>query len=68
MPIPNDRGLALVGNADAGDVFCPEPPCLDSFIDHFECAPPDFEGIVLDPAGVRINLLVFLLRRGYDAP
>ena len=36
--------------------------------DHFARAPPDLLGVVLHPSGLRIDLLVFLLRHRNDAP
>ena len=37
------------------------------FGDHLLGAEPDFVGIVLHPSGLRIDLLVLLLRAGGDA-
>ena len=62
--VPEQRGLALVGDADGGDVAGHEAgarQCLDR---HHRLAAPERFGIVLDPARLRIVLRKLLLRDG----
>ena len=63
--IPDDRGLALVGDADAGDVLRAERrPCAIALAHGRDHGRPDLLRIVLDPAGRGIDLPQLLLRRG----
>ncbi|MCY1236640.1 hypothetical protein D9M72_493060 [compost metagenome] len=59
--IPDDNGLALVGDADAGDVGGRDPRLLDRLVDREDDRLPDFLRIVLHPAGFRKMLPEFLL-------
>ena len=59
--LPDDGGLALVGDAHRGDVFGIDVGLFESAGNDFLDAFPDFHGIVLDPAGLGIDLLVFFL-------
>ena len=72
LPIPDDSGFALVGDADRTDraarraVFC--APYGDGFRRDVALAGPDFCGIVLDPACVREILFEFTLGAGKCCP
>ena len=68
LAIPQHGGLALVGDADRGQVVRPQASRLHGFRDDFFGAAPDLVGVVLHPSGLRIDLLVFFLRGGDDAP
>src|SRR4029077_13802254 len=52
-PVPEDRRLALVRDADAGDVAPAGAGAAARRAQHAERDPPDLLGIVLDPAGAR---------------
>ena len=66
--VPDDRRLALVGDADGGDVVgelgsCRGPPSMTS------CVRSQISmRVVLDPPGLRIDLLVLLLIDRDDLP
>jgi hypothetical protein len=64
LAIPDHGGLALVGDADGanGDVGFGDGLARDLAL-----RPPDFLGIVLDPAGLRIELAELALGDGEDA-
>src|SRR5690242_6473538 len=60
-----DRGrLALVGNADRCDVGWFQLRLFDRRARRLDDASPDFLRVVFHPAGLGIELLEFLLRRG----
>ena len=62
--IPHDGGLALVGDADGGDVARALTPALrQRLAQRADGACPDVLGVVLDPAGGGKMLREFLLRR-----
>ncbi len=61
--IPDEGGLALVGDADAGDVAGAESGFGHGFAHGCDRRRPDFVRIVLDQARRRIDLPQFLLRR-----
>jgi hypothetical protein len=66
--VPHHRGLALVGDADAGDAAGIEPGLGQRATAYFNRGPPDLLGVVLDPAGLGKDLRQFLLcRRGWPA-
>jgi len=62
--VPHDRGLALIGDPDSGDVAGTGSGFGKSFARGCDRRGPDLLGIVLDPAGRRIDLRQFLLRGG----
>ena len=62
--IPDDRGLALVGDADAGDILGVDGGLGHGLAHGRDHARPDFLRIVLDPSRRRIDLAQFLLRDG----
>jgi hypothetical protein len=53
LPVPQDRGLALVGDADRRDVAAAHARVAEGFAGGGERDPPDLLGVVLDPAGLR---------------
>src|SRR5262249_6293999 len=59
--IPHDRGLALIGDADCGDVTRCEARAMYRLLQHGAGALPDLDGIMLDPPGARQDLLVLEL-------
>ena len=67
LAIPDKRGFALIGDADRSKVFGLQPSLLHGFFNDFRCSPPDFVRVMLNPARLRKNLLVFFLRDGRDA-
>ena len=64
--VPDHCSFALIRNADSCQIFCGEILSLESFADHFLRAGPDLVRVMLHPARLGINLLVFLLGRRYD--
>ena len=66
VAVPHQRGLALIGDPQAGDVVGRGVRCLQGLVEHFLGAGPDLLGIVLDPARLRKDLLVLLLGDGDD--
>jgi hypothetical protein len=60
--VPDDRGLALVGDADRGDVFRLQPGLFQRLAANRDRRGPDVLGLVLDPARGREMLREFLLR------
>ena len=60
--VPDDRGLALVGDADAGDVLGRDAGLRHGLAHGRDRRRPDFLRIVLDPARRGIDLPQFLLR------
>ena len=67
VAIPDDGGLALVGDADGGEVGGAEGALLQGGGDHFAGAPPDLVRIVLDPSGLGVDLFVLFLGDADDA-
>ena len=67
--IPDDGGLALIGDADARRCRRRVSPALlrAASRDVSSCDLPDFVGVMLDPAGLRKDLPELLLRDGADA-
>ena len=65
VAIPCERCLALVGDADRADVA--QIHVRHCLAHHLFGAKPDLARVMLDPAGLGENLLVFLLRDAYDA-
>jgi hypothetical protein len=65
-PVPDDGGLALVGDADRGEVACLQPPGAQRAGDDRLRVSPDFYRVMLDPSRLRIDLRVLDLRLGDD--
>ena len=65
-PVPNDRRLALIRDADGSDVAGDEPRLLQSLAHDFMHGAPDLFRIVLDPARLREMLRELLLRHADD--
>ena len=63
--VPHHRGLALVGDAHGGNVVPGQVAAGQGNRDDFPDVVPDFDGIMLDPAGVREDLRVFHLPGGH---
>ena len=59
--VPDHRGLALVGDADRCQVVRRQIGFRQTALDHILRARPDLQRVVLDPAGLRVDLLVFEL-------
>ena len=59
--LPHNSGLTLVGDTDRGNIFRGDVTLLERALDHFLGALPDFHRVVFDPAGLRVDLFVFLL-------
>ena len=62
--IPQQGGLALVGDADRGEVAMRQVGAAQRFSDHRLRVAPDLQRIVFDPAGLRIDLPMLHLRAG----
>jgi hypothetical protein len=67
MSIPNHRGFALVGDADARNVVGPKPALLRGFFNYLKCSPNNLHRVVLDPARARKDLFMFPLGYRYHA-
>ena len=61
---PHHRGFALVGDAQRRHLGRADARLLQGLAGCGELAGPDFLRVVLDPAGVRVDLPKFLLRHG----
>ena len=61
LPVPDDGGLPLVGDADALDVADLHPGLGDDLHHHRVLAGPDLHGVVLHPALMGVDLLKFPL-------
>ena len=61
--VPHDRGLALVGDADAGQRLGVELRLGERAAADLDRGRPDLLGVVLDPARLGEDLRQFLLRR-----
>ena len=59
--IPHDGGLALIGDANRGDVGHVNVALRQRALDHFIRARPDLHRIMLNPPRLGIDLLMFLL-------
>ena len=66
LAVPDDRGLALVGDADGGDVPRPQVRAPQRLDGDGDLRRPDLVGIVLDPARLRKDLLELPLPDGDD--
>ena len=67
FPVPDDRGFALVGDPDCGQIFGPQPARFHCFMDDILRAAPDFLRVVLNPSRLGIDLLVLSLSCAHDA-
>ncbi len=65
--VPQHGGLALVGDADGGDVARRQPGALERFGGDAALRGPYLQRIVLDPARLRIDLAELLLGEADDA-
>src|SRR6202022_814101 len=63
---PDDGGLALVGDAYGGDVFCGDAGLVQHSAYSRALGGPDGFGVLLDPAGLRVELREFTLGDGDD--
>ena len=63
MPIPEDRRLALVGDADGGNLRGADARFVQCSPDHLLGALPDFGGVVFHPTAARKYLFVLPLVR-----
>ncbi|CAM3592657.1 hypothetical protein BOSP111201_14570 [Bordetella sputigena] len=59
--VPDQRGFALVGDADGGDVGRGRAGVVQGLSRDLQLAAPDLVGVVLDPARVRVILAEFAL-------
>src|SRR3954447_11269126 len=66
--MPEERRLALVGNADRRKIAWPQAGGRQAFRDHQSRVAPDFARIVLDAARTRIDLFMLALRPRDDFP
>ena len=66
LAVPDDGGLALVGDADGRDVARPQPGAAERLDRDGDLRRPDLVRVVLDPAGLREDLLELLLRDADD--
>src|SRR3954469_10858228 len=62
VAVPHHRGLALVGDAQPGDVVGARPGRTQRLVEDLLATGPDLLGVVLDPTRLGIDLLVLLLR------
>ena len=62
--LPQHGGLALVGDADGGDLGGVQSGLTQGLPRDGELVAPDLDGVVLDPARLRVNLPQFLLGHG----
>ena len=65
-PIPQQRGLALVGDSKGGHRAPLLAQASESFAGGGKCRGPDHLGVVLHPAGFRVDLLEGLLLERED--
>lgn len=63
-PVPEQGGLALIGDADGGDILRADTGALDRGAGGAGDGGPEIGGIMFDPARSRVVLGEFLLRRG----
>src|SRR5207245_2614007 len=66
--LPDDRGLALVGDADRGQVRGADAALLERALRHSLGLLPDLHGVVLHQARRRIDLLVLGVVRAHHRP
>src|SRR5690606_8650723 len=63
-PVPDDGGLALVGDADGRDLLVGDAGLGQGLDEHGALSGPDFHGVMLDPTGLRVDLREFALGDG----
>src|SRR5262249_5760894 len=66
--LPDNRGFALVGDAEGGDVLAGEFGFGENIASNLHLGRPDFARVVLNPAGLGKDLLKFFLSDGMDLP
>ena len=66
--VPEDGGFALVGDADGGNFPCGNAKLGNGIARNRKLCFPDFQSVMLHPAGVGIVLLKFLLRNAFHLP
>jgi hypothetical protein len=66
--VPNDRGLTLIGDPDRFELFWVETFLVECLVDDELRVLPDLHGVVFDPTGLRIDLLVLFISLRYDIP
>ena len=64
--IPNDGRFALIGDAKRRDILDRDPGPAERLDGDANLGRPNFERIVLDPSGFRIDLVEFFLGNGPD--
>ncbi len=62
LPVPDDSGLALIGDADSGNLIGPGVRVRKHAPGGIQLRRPDLFGTVFDPSGLRVELFEFLLR------
>ena len=67
-PVPHDGGLALVRDPQCRDVAPGQARLRKRLTRRIELRLPDLPGVVLDPAGLRVDLAKLALRHRDDAP
>ncbi len=68
LPIPYNGRFPLIGNPYSANVFCPGANHRHRFHSHRHLGRPDFHGIMLHPARIRVNLGKLLLRHAHYLP
>ena len=66
LTVPHDGGLALVGDADGGDVSRPKVRAPQRLGRHRNLRRPDLAGVMFNPARTREDLLKLALSDGDD--
>ncbi len=66
LAVPEDDGLALVGDTDRRDIRVGSADLLHCLSCNGELCLPDLVGVMLDPAGLRIILRKLFLRHAAD--
>ena len=66
LAVPDQGGLALVGNADGLELRRRDARCGQGIAGGGQLQAPDFQRVVLHPAGLGVDLWQFLLRHGND--
>jgi hypothetical protein len=59
IPVPDQVGFTLIGNADADNLRRFHPTCLNGFSDRRQHGRPYVCGIMFDPSGFRVDLPKF---------
>ncbi len=66
--VPDNRGFTLIGDPDRLELGGIDAAVVESLVDDEFGVFPDFHRVVLDPAGLRVDLFVFLIGLRYDIP